>query len=131
MRYGWVGDALVELPPRQALVLLSFLALASLAFVLIAGFLALARLFNPQRFVFTASALHVPSRPWSRTPRAIHYADMQAIKVVEIMGQCILRITRKSGRQEVLASMLPSRDAFEDLRRELLRRAVPATQPAA
>lgn len=113
---GLVLNGIIELGPEGASIFYWVLCGFSVAFVIMAVFLALHRAVLRQRLAFAQTALLVPRSRWSNQERHIEYDDIQAVTTGEISGQHVLYVHHTGGKYTIVASMLPSRAAFEEVR---------------
>ena len=112
---GLIINRVIELWPLGATIFYSVLAAASLGFVAICMFLLYLRLAYQHRIVIGPTGLVVPATRWSAHERVIAYRDIQGLSITTVSGERFLYIEHPDGRHTIVASMLPSKDDFEDI----------------
>ncbi len=124
-------NGIVELSAREATTFYWILSWLSFGFVAFAALMLIIRVLNPQKLVLTHDGLYAPKWAWSRTPTFIAYQDVVAVSSFAVSGQEFLKIVHVGGKQNVTASLLESKDAFEEFCQELSRRLPTRGGPAA
>ena len=124
---GLIIDGIIRLEPDSATTFYRVLAALGVCFVVAACFLAAYRLTSRQRLVFGATAMNVPASRWSSATRAIAYRDIRQMTLHRVSGQTFLTLRHTGGKFVVVASMLPSNEAFAEVRAILEERCSAAT----
>jgi hypothetical protein len=125
---GLIINHVIELGPDNAMIFYWTLTACGIGFVAIAALLAYHRLAYQQRLAFGPAALIVPVSRWSRAEKEIAYRDIRELSRVTVNGQRFLYVMHLGGKHTIAASMLPSREAFEEIC-ELLAARVRESQP--
>jgi hypothetical protein len=115
-RRGVIINGIIELGASGATDLYYVLCALSVGFVIVSCFLVYHRLAFQQRLVFDATRVTVPVSRWSRATKQIAYRDIQRLSMAEISGQTFLYVHHLGGKFTIVASMLPSRAAFDEVR---------------
>jgi hypothetical protein len=113
---GLIIEGFIRLDPGQARVFYGVLAALSVGFVIASCFLAFHRLTFEQRLTFGPTVMTVPASRWSRATKRIAYRDIRQLSIATVSGQTFLHVHHVGGKFTIVASMLPSREAFDDLR---------------
>jgi hypothetical protein len=113
---GLILNGSIRLDPGQAAVFYEVLAGLCVVFVIGACLMACHRLTVPQRLTFGPSAMRVPASGWSRETRQIAYCDIRKLSLVNVSRETFLEVHHARGKVTILASMLPSRQVFEEVR---------------
>jgi hypothetical protein len=122
-RRGLILEGFIRLDPDQANVFYGVLAALAVGFVLASCFLAYHRLTFEQRLTFGPTVMTVPSSRWSRATRQIAYRDIRQVTVASVSGQTFLHVHHTGGKSTIVASMLPSPAAFDEVRALLAAKA--------
>jgi hypothetical protein len=115
-RRGVIINGIIELGPDGATSFYYVLCALSVGFVIISVFLAFHRLVFKQRLVFGTTTMTVPASRWSSATRQIAYRDIRRLSGMVVSGQTFLYVDHAGGRHTIVASMLPSQEAFEEVR---------------
>jgi hypothetical protein len=113
---GLIINGIIELGPDGATGFYYVLCALSVGFVIGSVFMAYHRLTFQQRLVFGGAAMTVPVSRWSRATKQIAYRDMRKMSMTVISGQTFLYVDHLGGRFTIVASMLPSQAAFDEVR---------------
>lgn len=113
---GVIINGLIELSRPGATAFFWVLCACSMGFVAAAVLMAYQRLMFRRRLVLGTTTLIVPVSRWSREEQEIDYGDIQSLSTVEISGQRMLTVTHAGGKVTIMASMLPSKAVFEEVR---------------
>jgi hypothetical protein len=113
---GLIINGIIELEPDSATTFYWVLTLLAAGFVVAAGFMAVHRLTVTQRLVLGADAMTVPASRWSSETRSIAYRDIRQMTLERMSGQTYMTIRHTGGKFVLVASMLPSNEAFADIR---------------
>jgi hypothetical protein len=119
---------LIELPEQGATVLYWVLCVLAGGFVLAAALGSVRRMTRPQRIAFTATAILVPKSPWSSEEVAVNYATITRLSLTPGSGQRVLKVTHAHGQFTIAATLLPTRQAFEEVHELLEERTQQARQ---
>src|SRR5258708_37404551 len=114
---GLVINGVIELGPDAATKFYWVLCACSVAFVVLSVFLAFHRIAFRQRLAFGPTSLIVPASRWSHAETEIPYHDMQRLSAARVSGQRFLYIQHPGGKYTITSSMLPSKNAFDEVRR--------------
>ncbi len=113
---GLVVFRIIRLQPGAATVFYWVLCAGSLAFVGWSALLFLRRLLLRQRIVLTKRSVILPESHWSSSETEVTFDEIHAVSTAEVAGQRCLYIYRSNGKKSsIIASYLPSRDAFDEL----------------
>ena len=113
---GLVINGIIQLGPTGATIFYWTLCILSFGFVVAAGLCALHRIITNQRLAFTSDAILLPFSRWSSKEIAIPYDEIVKLSSVEISGQRILYLYRNNNTKfTIAASMLPSRESFDEV----------------
>jgi hypothetical protein len=115
-RRGVIIEGLITLGPDGASTFYWVLAALGAGFVLMCGVLAFHRLTFEQRLVLGPTMLTVPASRWSRATKTIAYRDIRALTLQTVSGQTFLNVQHTGGKYVIVASMLPSTEAFDEVR---------------
>jgi hypothetical protein len=115
-RRGVIINGIIELGPDGATRFYYVLCAASVGFVVVSIVMAYHRLAFQQRLVFGTAAMTVPLSRWSRATKQIAYRDIQGMSITAVSGQTFLYVHHVGGKYTIVASMLPSQEAFEEVR---------------
>ncbi len=113
---GLVINGLIELGPGGATLFYWVLTALCVGFVVIAALLAYLRLTVRMRLAFGVTGMTVPSSHWTSEEKEIAYRDIVAVTEATVSGQRFLYVTHPGGKYTILASMLPSKAAFAEIR---------------
>src|SRR6266581_421134 len=116
---GLVINGVIELGPDAATKFYWVLCACSVAFVVLSMFLAYHRIAFRQRLAFGPTSLIVPASRWSHAETEIPYRDIERLSAARISGQRLLYIQHPGGKYTIGGSMLPSKDAFDEVRQLL------------
>jgi hypothetical protein len=117
---GLIINGIIELPITGATIFYWVMCVASAAFVFAANFLVLHRLAFSQRITFTSETIVVPRSRWSSEEIAVEYGAITGIEATEVSGEKFLRVTHSEGKFTIVASMLPTRQAYDEVYQLLL-----------
>jgi hypothetical protein len=112
---GLIINGVIRLSPEGATIFYWVLFGLSAAFVAAAALLVLHRLNLRQRIAFTPDAVLLPKSRWSSEERRVAYSAITGLSRSEVYGQRFLRVSYDGGAVEIAASMLPSREVFEEV----------------
>jgi hypothetical protein len=112
---GLLINGLIALSPAGATSFYWVLFGLSAAFVAAAALLVFHRLRFRQRIAFTPDAVLLPRSRWSAEERRVAYRAITGLSRSEAYGQRLLRVSYDGGAIHIVASMLPSREAFEEI----------------
>jgi hypothetical protein len=115
----------VTLGPVGATVFYWFLSLFST--LLFLAILRFHRVIFRQRLAFGPATLIVPVSRWNTKEKEIAYQDIEEISTTQVSGRWVLDIHHRGGKFTIAASMLSSREAFDELR-ELLAAKCPGKE---
>lgn len=115
-RRGLILEGFIRLDPDQARVFYGVLAALSVGFVIASGFLAFHRLTFEQRLTLGPTAITFPASRWSRATKQIAYREIRQLSMATVSGQTFLHVHHVGGKFTIVASMLPSREAFDEVR---------------
>jgi hypothetical protein len=115
-RRGVIINGIIELGPEGATNFYYTLCAGSVGFVIASIFMVYHRLAFQQRLVFGSAAMTVPVSRWSRATKQIAYRDIQGVSITAVSGQTFLYVHHVGGKYAIVASMLPSQEAFEEVR---------------
>jgi hypothetical protein len=118
---GLIIEGFIRLDPERARVFYGVLAALGAGFVIASCFLAVHRLTFEQRLTFGPTAMTVPASRWSRTTKQIAYRDIRQLSIATVSGQTFLHVHHVGGKFTVVASMLPSREAFDEVQALIAR----------
>jgi len=113
---GLILEGFIRLDPEQARVFYGVLAALAVGFVIASCFLAFHRLTFEQRLTFGPTAMTVPASRWSRATKQIAYRDIRQLSLATVSGQTFLYVHHVGGKFTIVASMLPSRETFDEVR---------------
>jgi hypothetical protein len=128
---GLIINGIIELSAPSATTFYWVLSWLSFGFVAMAALMLVVRLLNRQKLVLAEDGLYAPKWTWSRTPTYIAYRDILGVSSFTVSGQQFLKIVHIGGKQNVTASLLESKYAFEEFCEELSRRLQTVGGPAA
>ena len=120
---GLVINGIIELSSEGARVFYWIIAGLFAAFVLLAAMLVAVRLTSRQRVVLTPEAILVPRGSWSSEDIALPFAEISDLVLVEVQGERFLNIIHEGRKYTLAASLLPSKEDFDAIRRRLEERA--------
>ena len=112
---GLVINGIIELSPSIATVFYLVFAGLSVAFVAGAGVLAIDRLTVHRRIAFTDSGITIPRSRWSTEEIAVPFSEIVRLSTSEVQRQRFLKIVYKGGKFTLNASLLPSKDDFDEI----------------
>lgn len=112
---GVIINGIIELDPDGATIFYWVLCVCGVGFVAISAFLAYHRLTFHQRLAFGPAAVILPRSRWSAEDKVIAYRDISALSTARIYGQRFLYVTHAGGPSTIMASMLPSKAAFDEV----------------
>jgi hypothetical protein len=112
---GLIINGMIELGPDGATMFYWILCMCGVGFVAISAFLAYHRLTLHQRLTLGPAAVIFPESRWSADEKVIAYRDISALSTDRIHGQQFLYITHLRGTYTIMASMLPSKAAFDEV----------------
>jgi hypothetical protein len=119
---GLIINGVIDLSASSATTFYGVLSWLSFGFVAIAALMLIVRVLNPQKLVLAEKGLYAPKWAWSRTATFIAYRDVLAISAFKVRNHEFLKIVHSGGKQNVAASLLKSKSAFEEFCHELSRR---------
>src|SRR5258708_35502731 len=112
---GLIINGIIALSPGGATIFFWVLTALSIAFVVIAGFLAIVRVTFHQRIAFTDKCLMIPRSRWSRQQVTVPFGDVLELSQSEVSGQRFLKIVYQGGKFTLTASMLPKKEDFDEI----------------
>lgn len=114
--HGLIIYRVIELSASEATILLWFLTLLALVFTS-AAFLAIFSGISTRReLVLTETHILIPKSAVSSKNVIIQYSDIKEIKVESAAGQIFLSVVLDKSKKSIPKSMLPEKDAFENIR---------------
>jgi hypothetical protein len=117
---GVIIEDAITLGPEGATTFYWVLFALSTCFVLAAVVLAVHRVTAaPQRLRFGATEMTVPASRWSRAVKTIAYRDVQSLTEQVVSGQRMLHLRHTGGKYTIVASLLPSTAAYDEVRARL------------
>jgi hypothetical protein len=119
---GVIIEGIIRLGPEGATTFYWGLAALGAGFVLMCGVLAYHRLTFEQRMVLGPTMMTVPASRWSRATKTIAYRDVRGLTLQSVSGQTFLNVQHTGGKYVIVASMLPSMQAFDEVRTILAAR---------
>lgn len=112
---GLIINGIIELGPDGATIFYWVLCVCGVGFVAISAFLAYHRVTFHQRLAFGSTAVILPRSRWSPEEKVIVYRDISALSTARIHGARFLYVTHPGGTSTIMASMLPSKAAFDEV----------------
>ena len=113
---GLILNGLIEFDVQGATIFYWVLTALSVGFVAIALSLIYHRFTYNQRLTLGATALRVPKSRFSHEVAAIAYRDIRDLSEARVNGQRFLYVVHPGGKYTIVAAMLPSKAAFEEVR---------------
>jgi hypothetical protein len=118
-----------NLTPDGAMAFHWLLAIVSFGLILLSLLLIVQRLTVEQWLVLGPDSLLVPASRWSSKVKEILYQDIRDLSHTSANSQQFLYVLHPHGKYTITASMLPSKEAFEEVRRLLTARMRKAQEP--
>jgi hypothetical protein len=119
---GLLIGRFIELSPQEATYFHWALFAASLLFVLIGCYVLLLSLRKPRQVRLAPEVLVAPKGAASRRYVHIPYENIETLHVQQVHGQRFLHIHHLGGKLLLVQSLLPSKEAFDELCRSLAER---------
>lgn len=118
-RHGLVIQRFIELSPQEATYFHWALFGAAVLFVVLGVWVLLLSFARPRHVALAPEALVAPRSAASRKYVQIPYDCIETLHVQEVHGQRFLHVHHLGGRLSLVQSLLPSKDAFDELCRML------------
>ena len=112
---GLIINGIIELSPHGATVFYWVLTALGIAFVFAAALLAVTRLTLQQRIVLGESGLIIPRFRWSREEVSVPFTNVLDFTITEVSGHRFAKIVYEGGKFTVTKSMLPEKEAFDEI----------------
>lgn len=112
---GLIINGIFELSRDGATVFYWVLAVLSIGFVVIAGFLAIVRLTLHQRIALGETCITIPRSRWSSEEVTVPFSEIVEVSESKVSGQRFLKLVYSRGKFTLTASMLPSKEDFDEI----------------
>jgi hypothetical protein len=113
---GLILNGAIEFGVQGATIFYWVLTALSAGFVAISLSLIYHRFTYTQRLTLGATSLRVPVSRFSHDSKEIAYRDISDLSEARVSGQRFLYVVHPGGKYTIVASMLPSKAAFAEVR---------------
>ena len=112
---GLLLNGIIEFTPDGATRFYGAIAIVSALFVVGAIMMLVLSFTSPGSVRLTAAELYAPGTGFGRKPKAIPLHEIVDIGVQTIQRQRFMNVYHRGGKLSLAQSMLPSKEAFEEL----------------
>lgn len=108
-------DYFIELSPTGAAIFYWVLSGLSFVLVIFSATFGLHRVLHPRTITLTADWISAPKRGAYGKDVIVKYGTIQDLSIITFKRQQYLQLTHPDGKLSVMASLLPSREAFGEI----------------